>query len=158
MRTIPFARAVLAVAVMTPAGLGAATPAVAQQAAFADEGQAVAARAEMAEKFGIEELEPGQFRWAAEFPASGPTKIVISLSDQMGYVYRGDELIGVTTVSSGKTDHETPTGVFPILGKERLHRSKTYENAPMPFMQRLNEYGWRCMPGMSRAIPPVMAA
>ena len=140
MRNVLFARPLLALAMMTPVPLIAA-PALAQQTAYADEGQAVAARAEMADKFGIEELEPGQFRWADEIPASGPTRIVISLSDQMGYVYRGDDLIGVTTVSSGKTDHETPTGVFPILAKERLHRSKTYENAPMPFMQRLNDYG-----------------
>ncbi|MEO5640924.1 MAG: L,D-transpeptidase family protein, partial [Sphingomicrobium sp.] len=60
---------------------------------------------------------------------------------QMGYVYRAGQLIGVTTVSSGKTDHETPTGVFPILDKKKVHHSKTYDNASMPYMQRLNNYG-----------------
>lgn len=102
---------------------------------------AAEARAEMTDRFGIDELAPGQFRWADDIPASGPTRIIVSLSDQLAFVYRGDQMIGVTTVSSGKTDHETPTGVFPILAKEKMHRSKTYENAPMPFMQRINEYG-----------------
>ena len=104
-------------------------------------GQADAARAEMAETFGIDELAPGEFRWASDIPSSGPTRIVVSLSDQLAFVYRGDALIGVSTVSSGMTDHETPTGVFPILAKEKVHRSRTYDDAPMPYMQRLNQYG-----------------
>lgn len=100
-----------------------------------------AALTEMAELFGTTELEPGDFRWASDVPASGPTEVIISLSDQMAFVYRGGALIGVTTVSSGKTDHETPTGVFPILAKEKVHKSSKYDDAPMPYMQRLNEYG-----------------
>ena len=106
-----------------------------------DASGAEAARAEMAERFGIDDLAPGQFRWADSIPQEGNTRIIVSLTDQLAFVYRGETLIGVTTVSSGKTDHETPTGVFPILAKERMHRSKTYENAPMPFMQRINPYG-----------------
>lgn len=80
-------------------------------------------------------------RWADTIPTSGQTRIVISLTDQMGYVYRAGALIGVTTLSTGKTDHETPTGVFPILGKEKVHHSNSYDNASMPYMQRLNSYG-----------------
>jgi lipoprotein-anchoring transpeptidase ErfK/SrfK len=95
----------------------------------------------MMDAFGIADLAAGQFRWADAIPSTGETRIVISLTDQMGYVYRAGQLIGVTTLSSGRTDHETPTGVFPILGKEKIHHSKTYDNASMPFMQRLNNYG-----------------
>lgn len=93
----------------------------------------------MIDKFGIAELAPGQFRWADTISTSGQTRIVISLTDQMGYVYRGEELVGVTTVSIGKTDHETPTGVFQIIGKEKVHQSNTYENVPMTFAARLLE-------------------
>ena len=100
-----------------------------------------AALAEMAELFGTVELEPGDFRWAGDMPTSGPTEVVISLSDQMAFVYRGGALVGVTTVSSGKTNHETPTGVFPILAKKKDHKSSKYDDAPMPYMQRLNQYG-----------------
>ena len=102
---------------------------------------AEAARQDMAERFGTIELSPGEFRWASEIPKSGAIEVVISLTDQMAFVYRAGDLIGVTTVSSGKIDHETPTGVFPILAKEKVHRSTKYDDAPMPFMQRLNEYG-----------------
>ena len=33
--------------------------------------------------------------------------------------------------------HDTPTGTFTILQKRRTHFSNIYDNAPMPFMQRL---------------------
>jgi lipoprotein-anchoring transpeptidase ErfK/SrfK len=64
-------------------------------------------------------------------------QIVISLSAQRAYVYRNGVRIGATTVSTGRKGHETPTGVFTILEKQRFHRSNRYHNAPMPFMQRL---------------------
>ena len=100
-----------------------------------------AALADMAELFGTSQLEPGDFRWANDLPTEGPTEVVISLSDQMAFVYRGGTLVGVTTVSSGKTNHETPTGVFPILLKKKDHKSSKYDDAPMPYMQRLNDLG-----------------
>jgi hypothetical protein len=46
-------------------------------------------------------------------------------------------MIGVTTVSTGTEGHETPTGIFTILQKELDHKSNLYDDAPMPFMQRL---------------------
>jgi lipoprotein-anchoring transpeptidase ErfK/SrfK len=140
MRNVRFARALLALALITPVALTAA-PVAAQDTQYATDGQADEARADMMQVFGMTDLAPGQYKWASDIPAAGQTKIVISLTDQLGYVYRAGQLIGVTTISSGKTDHETPTGVFPILGKEKVHHSRTYDNASMPFMQRLNNYG-----------------
>ena len=140
MRNVRFARALMALALVTPVALSTA-PATAQDTRYATTGQSEQARADMIDTFGVADLAPGQYRWADEIPTAGPTKIIISLTDQMGFVYRADQLIGVTTVSSGKTDHETPTGVFPILGKKKVHFSNTYDNAPMPYMQRLNNYG-----------------
>src|SRR4029450_6315085 len=49
--------------------------------------------------------------------------------------------IGASTVSSGKKGYDTPTGVFTVLEKKKEHYSKTYNNAPMPFMQRLTWKG-----------------
>lgn len=43
----------------------------------------------------------------------------------------------MASVSSGKAGHETPTGVFTILQKGAQHRSSKYNNAPMPYQQRL---------------------
>jgi len=89
----------------------------------------------------LKKLKPGRFVWQPELAASGPTEIVISLNKQMAYVYRGGELIGASTISSGKKGNESPVGRFEILEKKRTHRSNRYNDAPMPYMQRLNWYG-----------------
>ena len=85
-------------------------------------------------------LKPGQFLWEPERSTGGPVEIVISLGLQRAYVYRGGTLIGVSTVSSGREGHESPVGRFQILEKRKIHRSNRYNDAPMPFMQRLT---WR---------------
>jgi hypothetical protein len=63
--------------------------------------------------------------------------MVVSINEQRAYVYRNGVLIGATTVSTGRKGHETPTGVFTILQKDKDHRSTIYDAAPMPYMQRL---------------------
>ncbi|PAX06962.1 L,D-transpeptidase [Sphingomonas lenta] len=86
-------------------------------------------------------LAPGEFRWDADADAApaadGPVLLAVSLPDQKLYAYRGAKLFAVSTVSTGKRGHATPTGAFPILEKRREHYSNLYNNAPMPFMQRL---------------------
>jgi hypothetical protein len=82
-------------------------------------------------------LKPGEFLWVPQVAPQGPLIIVVSLSLQRAYVYRNGVLIGVTTVSTGVKGRETPTGVFTILQKEIDHKSNLYDDAPMPFMQRL---------------------
>jgi lipoprotein-anchoring transpeptidase ErfK/SrfK len=52
-------------------------------------------------------------------------------------VFRSGEAWGSTRVSTGRRGHETPVGTFPILQKKVHHRSNLYDNAPMPYMQRL---------------------
>ncbi len=98
------------------------------------------ARADMAEAFGDKQLKPGQYVWR-DGVTEGAPRVIISLSDQMAYLYRGDELAAVSTISSGTDEHPTPTGIFPILAKKPMHHSKKYDDAPMPFMQRLDSYG-----------------
>jgi hypothetical protein len=85
----------------------------------------------------IANLKPGQFIWAPAIAPAGPMVLVVSLTAQQAYVYRNGVRIGVSTISTGKTGHATPTGVFTILQKNEKHRSNLYKNAPMPFMQRL---------------------
>ncbi len=82
-------------------------------------------------------LKRGEFIWLGDAVDSGPLLIVVSLSEQRAYVYRNGVLIGATTVSTGRPGHETPTGVFSILQKDKDHRSTIYDGAPMPFMERL---------------------
>ena len=83
------------------------------------------------------ELKQGEFIWIGDVARSGPLLMVVSLDEQRAYVYRNGVLTGVTTVSTGKKGHETPTGVFTILQKNKDHFSNIYDNAPMPYMQRL---------------------
>jgi hypothetical protein len=83
------------------------------------------------------ELKPGQWIWVPEASPQGPVTILVDLSRQVALVYRNGIAIGMTTVSSGKKGHETPTGVFTILQKNAKHKSNIYNNAPMPYMQRL---------------------
>ena len=71
------------------------------------------------------------------FAAAGPVLAIVSLPVQRMYVYRNGVLIGVTTVSTGTKGRETPTGVFTVLQKKVKHNSNLYNNAPMPYMQRL---------------------
>ncbi|HEY0131749.1 MAG TPA: L,D-transpeptidase family protein [Allosphingosinicella sp.] len=83
------------------------------------------------------DLAPGEFVWQPERSPAGEVEMVVSIPLQRAYVYRGGTLIGVTTVSTGKPGHRTPTGRFDILQKRPRHFSNLYNNAPMPFMQRL---------------------
>lgn len=84
-----------------------------------------------------QDLAPGEYQWSQDTTSGGRVVIVVSLPEQRLHVYRDGVRIGVSTISSGRTGHETPTGVFEILEKRRAHRSNLYDNAPMPFMQRL---------------------
>ena len=99
------------------------------------------AKAEMAATFGTTSLKPADFRWVDDIPKTGETRIVVSLTDQMAWVYRGNRMIAATTVSSGKVKHESPMGQFPIMEKKAFHRSNRYSAAPMPHMLRLNRWG-----------------
>ena len=83
-------------------------------------------------------LRPGDYRWHAEAAsADGPLRIVVSLPLQRAFVFRGDALVGIATVSTGRPGFDTPTGTFPILQKRAEHYSNLYDGAPMPHMQRL---------------------
>jgi lipoprotein-anchoring transpeptidase ErfK/SrfK len=82
-------------------------------------------------------LSAGEFVWTPEVAPAGLVRILISLSKQRVYVYRGSIRIGVSSVSTGRKGFETPTGTFSILQKRVWHRSNRYYNAPMPYMQRL---------------------
>src|SRR3954470_10307629 len=85
----------------------------------------------------IAALKPGEFIWAPHLAPKGPMVMIVSLTTQQAYVYRNGLRIGASTVSTGKTGKDTPTGVFTILQKNAKHRSNIYNNAPMPYMQRL---------------------
>lgn len=84
-----------------------------------------------------DQLRPGQWVLAPSVAPEGPILIYVDLSRQRATVYRNGVRIGVTTISSGRPHYDTPIGVFTILQKDAKHRSKKYDNAPMPYSERL---------------------
>jgi lipoprotein-anchoring transpeptidase ErfK/SrfK len=105
------------------------------------QGSAPQAYKDMVATFGRSGLKPGEYLWAGSMPTDGDPHIVIDLLTQMIYAYRGDKLVGAATISSAKRGMITPLGFWSILEKRPFYRSKKYDNAPMPFMQRIDEYG-----------------
>ena len=88
-----------------------------------------------------EKLKPGDWVWAPSISKHGPVLVYVDVDRQLATVYRNGVRIGVSTISSGKDGFETPSGVFTILEKDIDHRSRTYDNAPMPYQQRLTWKG-----------------
>jgi hypothetical protein len=126
----------LALMPAAPALASLETPEAKSEAADA----ALMARLHMEEVFGSKRPKNGQYLWRKGDFAGDPT-VIISLGEQMAYLYRGDQLVAVSTVSTGTEKNPTPTGIFSVLAKKPMHRSIKYDNAPMPFMQRIDEYG-----------------
>lgn len=83
----------------------------------------------------VKNLKPGEWSWYPQRSTSGPVAIIVSLSDQLAFVYRNGVRIAVSTVSTGRKGYRTPTGVFTVLRKEKMHRSHAYHNAAMPDSQ-----------------------
>jgi hypothetical protein len=78
---------------------------------------------------------------AAERPHGQAVLTVVSLGDQRVTVYDADGPIMHGPISSGATPNDTPVGVFSILQKNRDHYSNRYDDAAMPFMQRITWTG-----------------
>jgi len=56
----------------------------------------------------------------------GKPKIVINLSTQRVQYYKGNTLVGVSPISSGRESHGTGTGSYHILDKDIDHRSSLF--------------------------------
>jgi lipoprotein-anchoring transpeptidase ErfK/SrfK len=97
-------------------------------------------------------LAPNQFVWS-DVDTGEPVRVVINVAEQRAYVYRGEALVAATTISSGKTGKDTPSGTFTILQKKIDHRSNLYNEAPMPFMQRLTWDGIAIHAGKNPGYP-----
>jgi lipoprotein-anchoring transpeptidase ErfK/SrfK len=98
------------------------------------------------------ELSPNQFVWK-DNGSSEPVTIVVSLQEQRAFVYRGSTMIAATTISSGKDGKDTPVGTYPILQKNAVHKSSLYDDASMPFMQRLTWDGIAIHAGRNPGFP-----
>lgn len=88
----------------------------------------------------VKRLRPGEYVWAPQIAPVGPQLLVVNLNSQRAVLYRNGVPVAASSVSTGRPGYRTPTGVFTILQKHVEHYSTTYDNAPMPYMQRLT---WR---------------
>ena len=97
----------------------------------------------------------------------GPTSITLNRDEQKAYFYKGGQLVGMSPVSTGKSTHTTPAGIYKITEKDIDHESSLYgvirdratgqivnddadtrkhragpgqvfEHAPMPYFMRFN--------------------
>ena len=73
--------------------------------------------------------------------AGKPVLAVIGLRQQKITVYDSAGPILQAPVSTGSRTYETPAGIFTVLQKNRDHVSNLYEDAEMPFMQRITWSG-----------------
>ena len=73
--------------------------------------------------------------------AGAPLLAVVSLRSQRVTVYGARGKMLEAPVSTGKPGYETPAGIYSILQKRRDHYSNLYNDAEMPFMQRLTWSG-----------------
>jgi hypothetical protein len=83
----------------------------------------------------------------------GPALLLVSLQKQKITIYDRNGVIAESKISSGMRGRETPTGVFTILEKNRMHYSNLYGDAPMPFMQRITWSGVALHAGMLPGYP-----
>jgi hypothetical protein len=110
------------------------------------------ARIDMLDAFGPKALKPGKYLWRDVPESAGPERVVISLSDQLAYLYRGDTLMAVAAVSSGKDAKPTPwpswLGGTSVWVNMILPLSKLYSaTATLPSPRSASK---RCFSGLSR--------
>lgn len=56
----------------------------------------------------------------------GTPRIVVHLSEQKAYFYKGKHLVGESTVSTGKRGFGTPPGHYHVVSKDRDHVSSEF--------------------------------
>ncbi len=74
-------------------------------------------------------------------PTGQPRLAVVSLGDQRVTIYDADGQIMQGPISTGATPNDTPPGIYAVLQKNREHYSNRYDDAAMPYMQRITWTG-----------------
>jgi L,D-transpeptidase-like protein len=67
-------------------------------------------------------------------PCAATVRACIDLAHNKAWLLRGGVVeYGPVPITSGRPGYRTPVGTFRVLSKERLHLSRAFDNAPMPF-------------------------
>ncbi|MCX6867709.1 MAG: L,D-transpeptidase family protein [Verrucomicrobia bacterium] len=56
----------------------------------------------------------------------GRPAVRISISEQRAYFYKGGQLAGMSLISSGREGHDTVTGNFHVIQKDKNHESSLF--------------------------------
>src|SRR5207244_4713716 len=64
--------------------------------------------------------------WWNDEGGKGEPRIVVYLTDQRAYFYKGKHLVGESTVSTGKKGFSTPPGNYSIVSKDKNHFSSEF--------------------------------
>lgn len=64
--------------------------------------------------------------WEDDPSSKGKAKILINLTTQQAFFYRGESLVGRTNISSGRREFETPPGKYRVTQKDADHVSNEY--------------------------------
>ncbi|WP_127077403.1 L,D-transpeptidase family protein [Rhodomicrobium lacus] len=68
---------------------------------------------------------------------AAPVLAIVGLKEQRITLYDARGKMLESPVSSGATGYETPPGIYSIVQKKEEHHSNLYDDASMPYMQRL---------------------
>jgi hypothetical protein len=80
-------------------------------------------------------------RYGGSLYGRAPLLAVVGLSEQRISIYDETGKISESPVSSGATGYETPAGIYSIVQKEEEHYSSLYDDASMPYMERITWTG-----------------
>jgi L,D-transpeptidase catalytic domain len=70
----------------------------------------------------------------AGVPCAATVHVCIDLAHNKAWLLRGGVVeYGPVPITSGRSGYRTPVGTFRVLSKERLHLSRAFDNAPMPY-------------------------
>jgi hypothetical protein len=70
-------------------------------------------------------LPPPMGYWNGD-DVSGSPKIMVHLTEQKAYFYKGKHLVGESTVSTGKPGFSTPPGHYHVVSKDKNHVSSEF--------------------------------
>jgi len=70
----------------------------------------------------------------AGVPCAATVRACIDLAHNKAWLLRGGVVeYGPVPITSGRSGYRTPVGTFRVLSKERVHLSRAFDNAPMPY-------------------------
>jgi hypothetical protein len=70
--------------------------------------------------------QPAPSGWWNDQGGSGSPRIFVHLSEQKAYFYKGEKLVGESTVSTGKRGFSTPPGYYHVVSKSIDHVSSIF--------------------------------